>query len=208
MLDDLWGRARDRNKLANRHRYSLDNTDFFCVTYRIVFRRTKFIVNRNMKRLWRLFSVSALAGLGMAISSCTTSGGGGAARITKVNPYHLEPGMRVYTQDEMIRNEQLHHLHGAVTSEEFAERFGNYYTVFWNSKDRSPATVRLEYTQANTGPTVHTQEVEVASPRGSNTSKFRVTGQDYTTNGPVTAWKASVVVGGQAIAESKSFLWK
>ena len=80
----------------------------------------------------------------------------GPVAITKVNPYHLKPGMYVKTDESMIKFEQRHHLHGAVTSEQFQDKFGNYYTIFWKSESPgSQVTVRLEYCQANTGSEVH-----------------------------------------------------
>ena len=144
------------------------------------------------------------------LTSCTTSGSGeGPVRITKVNPYHLKPGRRIETEDEMVRHEQRHYLHGAITTEDFLERFGHYYTVHWKTdRTGSPVTVRLDYTQGNTGPKIHSIEEQVVPDRRSNSTKFRVTGADYQSNGPITSWKVSLIDGGQTVAESKSFLWK
>ena len=145
------------------------------------------------------------------LTSCTTSGssGDGVVSISKVNPYHLQPGKRIETEDRMIRHEQRYHLHGAITTEDFQERFGHYYTIHWKTQQPgSPVTVRLDYTQGNTGAKVHTLEEQVVPERRSNSTKFRVTGADYETNGPVTSWKVSLIVGEQTVAESKSFLWK
>lgn len=129
--------------------------------------------------------------------------------ISKVNPYYLKPGRRIETEDLMIRHEQRYHTWGAIEGEDFQKRFGHYYTIHWASESPgSPATVRLEYTQANTGPTIHTQEIEVADTRRKNKTEFRVTGDEYETKGPVNSWKISLLVGGDTVAETKSFLWK
>ena len=161
-----------------------------------------------MKRL--CFSlVPGVIALGFLASCAAPDNGDGVVSITKVNPYYLKPGNRIETDDEMIRHEQRYHTWGAITNEDFAERFGHYYTIHWGSKNPgSPATTRLEDTQANTGPTVHTQEVEAAESKRRNKTHFRVTGEEYSTKGPVNSWKVSIVVGGQTVAESKSFLWK
>lgn len=144
------------------------------------------------------------------LTSCTTSSSGdGVVSISKVNPYHLKPGNRIETEDRMIRHEQRYYLHGAITTEDFEEKFGHYYTIHWKTEQKgSPITVRLDYTQGSTGAKVHTMEEQVVPERRNNVTKFQVTGPDYLTNGPITSWKVSLIDGGQTVAESKSFLWK
>lgn len=162
-----------------------------------------------MNRLTRPFITLALPLAALLTASCSSTGSGGVAQITKVNPYHLKPGMWVQTEDQMISFEQRHRLHGAVTTEEYATKFGQYFTIFWKTEAKgSDVTVKLEYTQAKTGPTVHTKEVSVPAAKSRNVTEIAVAGEDYAKNGPVSAWKASLVSGGQTIAETKSFLWK
>lgn len=141
----------------------------------------------------------------LALSSCVSTSG---PQITKVNPYHLKPGNRVETIDQMIVVEQARRLHGAVTSEQFRERFGYYFTVFWAAPQGGVDQLRLEYLQGKTGATVHTQVLNVAGLSGRSTSEFRVTGPDYLAGGPVTAWKVTLLSGGNPVSESQSFLWK
>lgn len=181
---------------------------FFCVTDADFVRRILQI--GTMKPYTRLSLVLALPLAVLAAAACSTaSGENGVARISKVNPYHLKPGRRVETSDRMVAFEHRHRVHGAVTAEEFLAKFGHYFTVFWHTKARgSDFTVRLEYTQGGTGPEVHVKEVAVPSAKGSNATEIAVTGEEYRANGPVTSWKASVVSGGQTVAEYKSFLWK
>ena len=51
---------------------------------------------------------------------------------------------------------------GAITAEEYRERYGYYFTIFWKTDaPGSPNTVRLEYTQANTGATVHVKATHI-----------------------------------------------
>jgi hypothetical protein len=162
-----------------------------------------------MNRPTRLFLTLALPLVAQLTVSCSSTDSGGVAQITKVNPYHLKPGQWIQTDDQMIAFEQRRHLHGAVTTEDYATKFGHYFTIFWKTSAKgSPVTVKLEYLQAKTGPTVHVKETEVASPKSRNTTEITVVGEDYAKNGPVLAWKATLVSGGQVLGEYKSFQWK
>lgn len=143
------------------------------------------------------------------VSCASSSSGDGVATITKVNPYHFQPGQRIETDDRMVAFEQRHYSHGAITAEDFVGKFGHYYTVFWKTEAKgSDFTVKLEYTHANTGPTIHVKEVQVPSAKRRNTTKFEVIGEEYRLNGPITSFKASLVSGGNTVAESRSFLWE
>ena len=144
------------------------------------------------------------------LASCITSipaGPGGA--ITKVKTYKLDPTQRVRVSNPMINFERQNRLYGAVTRAETIARSGQYYSIFWEVTDRSqPVTVKLEYRQRDTGMTVHKIETEVADVGGSNMTEFQVTGDAYNTNGPVTAFRVSVVRGKTELASADSFLWK
>lgn len=143
----------------------------------------------------------------LSLSGCVTDAEGPVA-ITKVNPYHLQPGVNVVSEDEMIVHEQRRLLHGAVDVADYTERYGNYFTVFWESKDRVPATVKLEYCHATTGPKVYSKEVRIEKPKKKNVTELHVIGEEYQTLGKVTQWRASVVENGSEVAEYKSFLWR
>ncbi|MEM6278980.1 MAG: hypothetical protein AAF733_05845 [Verrucomicrobiota bacterium] len=152
-----------------------------------------------------LMVVSSLATL--LLSGCVTTSDG-PVTITKVNPYHLQPGPITRSEDEMIVHEHRRLLHGAVDSAEYKERMGNYFTIFWTSKNQVPATVRFEYCQATTGPKVYTREIRVDSPKRKNVTKFEVTGTEYEDLGKVTQWRASIVENGAEAAEFRSYLWR
>lgn len=129
--------------------------------------------------------------------------------ITKANDYHLKPGVRIETDDPMIRFEYMHRIRGAVESEEYLERYGHYFTVFWQGVDKgSDVTVRLEYRQSNTGGKLLTLESQPSKVKWRNTTEFEVTGEAYTQGGPVTAWRAVLIVDGQEADEFRSFLWQ
>jgi hypothetical protein len=153
----------------------------------------------------RLLQLSACVAF-LLLTGCTTSGSGPVA-ITKVNPYHVQNGPFVRTEDLMLDFEQRRYLYGAVENTEKAELFGNYYTIFWKSETKAPATVRFEYRQGSTGLKIHSQELVVSEPKRSNVTKFEVIGGDYQRDGKVTQWKASIVENGSVVAEYKSYLW-
>jgi hypothetical protein len=140
-------------------------------------------------------------------AGCTTPSGGPVA-ITKVNPYHLQSGPIVRTEDRMIEFEHRRHLYGAVEASERRDLDGNYYTVFWKTETRAPVTVKLEYRQGSTGLAIHTQEVVVDAPKRTNEAKFQIIGDDYHTNGKVTQWRATIIENGTVVAEYKSYLWQ
>lgn len=151
--------------------------------------------------------LTVLAGAAILMAGCTTTGSG-PVTISKVNPYHLETSRIVKTDDEMITFEHRRHVYGSVDGEDFREKKGYYYTVFWNTKTKAPATVRFEYRLAATGPQIHVKEEHVSSPKGRNATRFEVIGAEYRENGRVTQWKATVVENGVVVAEYQSFLWK
>lgn len=146
-------------------------------------------------------------GVSGLLAGCTTPSGGPVA-ITKVNPYHLQPGPMIKTEDRMIEFEQRRHLYGAVEASERREIYGNYFTIFWKSETRAPVTVRFEYRQGSTGLKTHVQEVVVDAPKRTNSTEFRIIGDDYHRNGKVTQWRATIVENGTVVAEYKSYLWQ
>ena len=161
-------------------------------------------------RLLQSSRVFLAAGLGLFMVSCSTAEKGNGATITKVNPYHL-PNYAVIIppSDPSITFERDAVLHGAISGTERAARQGDYYTIFWKVEDRTqPVKVRLEYRQQNTGYKVKMVEQEVTDIRRHNTTKFNFIGDDYVTNGPVTAWRASIVRGKDELVAYKSYIWE
>ena len=161
-------------------------------------------IERMISPLHPLCALSLCLPMLMVGCSTTTPG---SVTITKVNPYHLSSNRSPKTEDEMISFEASRYTHGVYVSEEVRERFGNYFTIFWKTKTRQPATIRLEFRTGNTGSTLHQKETVVAHPKHRNVTKFQVTGSEYESLGKVTQWKASVVENGLVVAEYKSFLW-
>lgn len=154
----------------------------------------------------RLFYLIALCGI-FAFAGCATTGSGPVA-ITKVNPFHLQASSELNSGDPMLEFEHRRHLLGAIEQAEVEERYGNYFSIFWKTETKAPATVRLEFRQGKTGNEVHSLEEFVAKPGRTNVTKFQVAGPDYRDSGKVTQWKASVIENGTVVAEYKSYLWQ
>ncbi len=143
-----------------------------------------------------------------AIASCSSTSKGNGGAITKVKPYHLQPLERPRGIDPAINFERSYRLYGAVTLADQLEKAGHYYTVSWKADDRTqPVTVRFEYRQRDIGLTVKVRETQVDTVKGSNVSEFSIIGTDYSTDGPITAWRASLVRGKELLASAESFLW-
>jgi len=160
--------------------------------------------NIFLRRFSPVFSACAVAAV---LTGCASQAGSGPVAITKVNPVHAASGAAVTTDDAMVRFENRRIFLGAVESEEYRERYGNYISVFWRTSTKRPATVRLDYRQGSTGPRVHSKEIHVALPKSRNVTKFEIIGDEYHSLGKVTQWKASIIEEGQAVAEYRSFLW-
>ncbi len=97
---------------------------------------------------------------------------------------------------------------GAIDNADIIERYGNYFSFFWRTSQEADVTVRLEYRQAALGNYVMAQEIFYPQARGSFRSDFRVTGDDFSEFGRVTAWRALLVVDGRIVALSQSFIWR
>lgn len=130
-------------------------------------------------------------------------------KISKVKYYRLTNlGAPIPAADPSIPFEREYHLYGAITNRQREARQGNYYAVMWKVTDRNqPVKVRFEYRQPATGLQVKVKEQEISSLDRNNVTRFQVTGGDFVNNGPVSAWRVSLVRGKQVLAEQKSYLW-
>ncbi len=157
-----------------------------------------------------VLAVAAQALLLLSLTSCSSAKKQHPmGYLSKANIYHLEPGMRVETEDPMIRFEYMRHIRGAVENQEYIDRYGHYITAFWEGVDKSASvTVRLEYRQAKTGAKLFTIDSTPEKVRGRNTTDFAVTGESYAANGPVTAWRVVLLVNGAEADVFESFLWQ
>lgn len=124
--------------------------------------------------------------------------------VSSLDPDYIEPEAK----NDMILFERARRTFGAVDSAEMAQRYGNYYTIFWRNSKRSDVTLRLEYRQAGLGNHVMALERSYPDTVGSHRSTFKVTGDDFLENGRVSAWRALLIVEGRIVALSQSYMWR
>jgi len=125
-------------------------------------------------------------------------------QLSCFDPDYVEPE----TKNDMILFERARHAYGAVDSTEMAERYGNYYTIFWRNATPSDVTLRLEYRQAGLGNHIMAKERCYSNTVGSHRSTFEVTGDEFLENGRVTSWRALLIVEGRIVALSQSYMWR
>jgi hypothetical protein len=164
--------------------------------------RFKYL-NMTVSKILSILLAVAAAGL----VSCASSPKD--AEISKVNYYRFNGKKNIVTADPSISFEQKYYLHGAVSQEEIEGREGVYYNVHWAIKDRTqPVKLQLQYRQSKTGSLLYSKEVEITDIKRSNTTELSVIGDEWKTNGHVTAWKISLMRGKEELAEHHSYLWE
>jgi len=124
--------------------------------------------------------------------------------VSSLDPGYIEPEAK----NDMILFERARRTFGAVDSTEMAQRYGNYYTIFWRNSTRSDVTLRLEYRHAGLGNHVMAIERSYPDTVGSHRSTFQVTGDEFLENGRVSAWRALLIVEGRIVALSQSYMWR
>jgi hypothetical protein len=111
--------------------------------------------------------------------------------------------------NDAITFERSYYMWPATTELDRNALKGNYLNFFWwNHGTRADVTVRLEYRQANLGNFVMAREKTYPSFLGSKKTQFTIIGDDYLENGPVTNWRALLIVDGKIVGLTQSFLWK
>ncbi len=156
--------------------------------------------------LFPLLATGLLALLGVSCSSVDKSGN---TYFTNVKYYNLDLEKELVTTDRMVQFEQRHYLHGAISKEERRDREGHYYTFAWSTSDTtSPAVLRFEYRQKETGPTVQTVEVPIETVRKDNRTTVSIIGEAYHTLGPVRSWRVSILRDGEVADSDQSYLWE
>ncbi len=160
---------------------------------------------RTFFRILPLFMVSVALLAPQAVSAR-----GDTPEIRKVKYFHVNLTQSFDTADPMMSFERRYFLYGAVTSEEYQDRAGKYYSVFWwaNGDKRPGMVVRLEYLQSGSGDEVKVKEVTVENVRRMNTTDINVIGEDFSEDGNIVAWRASLVRDGEVISTVESFLWE
>ena len=64
--------------------------------------------------------------------------------------------------------------YGALSADEFKQREGSYYDIFWRAERPADITVRFEYRQAKLGNSVQAKETFVSQAKGTVKSSFSV----------------------------------
>jgi len=146
----------------------------------------------------------------LALSACSSGDPKGDTAMKRPDYYFLDPtATAVESRDDMISFESRHHLYGAITNEERRGREGHYYSFPWTTTDKaSAASLLFEYRQQNTGAVVHALRVPIERVRRNNVTRVEIVGEPYDLNGKVTAWRATIERGGQAVASKQSYLWE
>lgn len=112
-------------------------------------------------------------------------------------------------RNDAIEFERRYYMWPATTLLEQSALKGNYLNFFWwNHGAPADVTVRLEYRQANLGNFVMAREKTYTAAKGSKKTQFTVIGDDYLENGPVTNWRALLIVNGKIVGLTQSYLWK
>lgn len=110
--------------------------------------------------------------------------------------------------DRSVVFERKRLLHGAVSESERRERYGNYYRFFWRAERPADITIRFEYRQNNLGAYVQAREIRYPEASGSIKSEFAIIGDDFESDGRVSAWRVLLIENSKVRAVKQSFLWK
>ena len=115
---------------------------------------------------------------------------------------------RTVVQDASINFEREYRLHGAVTELDQRQRVGDYFDFFWRAKRYADVTIRLEYRQEKLRAKVQAQEFSYVNARGTNSTEFKVVGDEFADDGRVIAWRCLMIVNGVIVAENRSYMWE
>ena len=104
--------------------------------------------------------------------------------------------------------ERSYRLHGAITTADKNQRYGNYFDFFWRAKRPANVTVRLEYRQEKLRAFLQAREISYENVKGNQKTEFAIIGDDYFQDGRVISWRCLLIEDGRIVAENRSFLWE
>lgn len=110
--------------------------------------------------------------------------------------------------DASLSFERAYRLHGAVTGFDQRQRYGEYFDFFWRAKREADVTVRLEYRQEKLRSFVQAREAVYPHARGTHKTEFAITGDDFSDDGRIIAWRCLLIESGRIVAINRSFLWE
>ena len=128
-------------------------------------------------------------------------------QFRKVIMFLNDPKKFKPTKNSMIQFDRDAVNFGALTAVDREQRLGQYFTFFWRTDRNADLTVRLEYRQENLGSFVQAREVTTHNAKGTMKTVFQITGDDYTEDGRITAWRALLVEKGKIVGLTQSYLW-
>lgn len=127
----------------------------------------------------------------------------------KIIQYFFDPAAKAASAnvDASVAFERYYHSYGAITALDVRQRFGNYYTIFWRSRNPADVTVRFEYRQETLHAFTQAREVTYHHAEGMTRTVFAIIGDDFIDDGRVIAWRTSLIVNGRIVAVKRSYLW-
>ena len=128
----------------------------------------------------------------------------------KIIQFFFDPAAKAASgeADASVNFERSYRAYGAITSLDVRQRLGNYYTIFWRARRRADVTVRFEYRQEKLHALAQAREVIYPDAHGTNKTLFAIVGDDFSNDGRVIAWRASLIVDGRIVATKRSYLWE
>jgi hypothetical protein len=130
-----------------------------------------------------------------------------AFQFRKTISFLNDPELRKPSYDAMINFERQRLDFGAINGYERRQRYGHYFQFFWRSSRKADLIVRFEYRQQMLGAFVQAKEFHYKDAKGSFKSEFQVIGDDYTDDGKVSGWRATLIENGKVVGITQSFLW-
>jgi hypothetical protein len=140
-------------------------------------------------------------------------------KFGKVYQYVNDPAFEQPSLNLAQEFERRYFNFGAVTSEQYRQKTGHYFTFFWKPiKPLGPGRVVWEYLQENDKNKVHIWELPFARASGWQHTRFAVTGRDYAPHGKnpaasadgggrVIAWRLRIYEADKLAGETTSFVW-
>ncbi len=112
-----------------------------------------------------------------------------------------------FLPNRMLQFKREQKMRGAIGRLERYQRFGQYFSFVWHSRNPDNLRVRFEYRQAKLGDYVLAREVEYPEAKGNFTTNFQITGEDYFRDGHITSWRALLIRDDRVVAIKTSALW-
>jgi hypothetical protein len=145
--------------------------------------------------------------LSVLMLATTLSAAAATGRVAKVLPHFLDQKGRHALSPSLYERD----AYQSYLRRHPEQRSGLRFDILWRVRTRSPANLKLKVEMRGVAqghlPSEKTLEQEVKSGAGSRWTAITLSSDDFKALGEVTAWRVSLWVDDQLIAEQKSFLW-